>query len=619
MSNTITAFFKGRTGVCESVYQHDYGLVLILDDIDFGTSFDAYFEIMGEDEAIPAVGQNDRVAIPNSCLANSGMVKLHIPVHSGENDSEVEYVVEFKVIGRAKPVDDGTPADQVAITQAIAALQEAKRDIPEDIQSYYDTQIAPNIEGDVNDWLDDHPEATTTVQDHSLTYQKLVSGTLGFVTPQMFGAVGNGIADDTSAINDCLSYASGKALVFIPAGTYLIDGNGTDFYNPPETLGILVKSNTKILLDKGAIIQQKDVATVRSNMISIHNCSNVEICGGQLIGNRDYNHPSDGEWNYGITVTGSTNVFIHDIEISKCWGDGVYIGQPLTAESSGGNYHNSGIVIDNCFIHDVARNGVAVCDAEKWQINNCRFSTISGKAPQSGIDIEVEGDFSPVLSTGEVNNNTFFDCELIIQIWGGDADHIIRGVYGNTRNLLFKNCGKIYVYDCFRTIGADNAEVFVYDSSFSLYPSNGAIIHAYGSKVSSGDNWRDCTIYAYNCIIDLLIYTENSSFYFYNCDIINTISATDKFINTRSSCGEFVMDSCRCIFDAYVNVPLTLNDFSRITVLNCIVEATFEERGSLFDLGSGTTRLMNGNRYAPYANLYFPNASLISGCVNFKY
>ena len=48
----------------------------------------------------------------------------------------------------------------------------------------------------INAWLDAHPEATTTVQDESLTINKLVVGALGYVTPGMFDAVdSNGIAD----------------------------------------------------------------------------------------------------------------------------------------------------------------------------------------------------------------------------------------------------------------------------------------------------------------------------------------------------------------------------------------------------------------------------------------
>ena len=64
----------------------------------------------------------------------------------------------------------------------------------------------------VDNWLDDHPEATTTVQDWSLSYKKLEKGTLGFVTPEMYGAVGDGVADDIIAIRTAIQ--SGKPVYF---------------------------------------------------------------------------------------------------------------------------------------------------------------------------------------------------------------------------------------------------------------------------------------------------------------------------------------------------------------------------------------------------------------------
>lgn len=123
MSNEITAYFKGRAGVSESLYQYDYGMVLNLDGIELPSSFECYFDTTGSDEAIPAIGTDGRVAIPNDCLSRPGDVTLHIPLHSGVNDSQVEYVVKFRVIGRARPVDGGTPEQQTAIEQALALLQ----------------------------------------------------------------------------------------------------------------------------------------------------------------------------------------------------------------------------------------------------------------------------------------------------------------------------------------------------------------------------------------------------------------------------------------------------------------------------------------------------------------
>lgn len=73
----------------------------------------------------------------------------------------------------------------------------------------------------VEDWLDAHPEATTTVPDKSLTINKMVTGTLGYVTPEMYGAVGDGTSDDTSAFSQACN--SGKPVVLTEGKTYKID------------------------------------------------------------------------------------------------------------------------------------------------------------------------------------------------------------------------------------------------------------------------------------------------------------------------------------------------------------------------------------------------------------
>ena len=78
----------------------------------------------------------------------------------------------------------------------------------------------------VTNWLNEHPEATTTVQDGALTELKFsdalkLKAIKDYVTPQMFGALGDGVTDDTKALQDCFKYAyDNKLSVFIPSGTY---------------------------------------------------------------------------------------------------------------------------------------------------------------------------------------------------------------------------------------------------------------------------------------------------------------------------------------------------------------------------------------------------------------
>lgn len=60
-------------------------------------------------------------------------------------------------------------------------------------------------DGAVTKWLDKHPEATTTVQDGAISEKKIEVSFLPwikkeYVTPQMFGAVGDGVTDDSEAL-----------------------------------------------------------------------------------------------------------------------------------------------------------------------------------------------------------------------------------------------------------------------------------------------------------------------------------------------------------------------------------------------------------------------------------
>lgn len=77
----------------------------------------------------------------------------------------------------------------------------------------------------VTSWLNEHPEATTTVQDGSIEEIKINKNFLpyikkDYVTPEMFGAVGDGKTDDTNAVQQAINYSIKNSIDFVGEKNY---------------------------------------------------------------------------------------------------------------------------------------------------------------------------------------------------------------------------------------------------------------------------------------------------------------------------------------------------------------------------------------------------------------
>lgn len=135
-------------------------------------------------------------------------------------------------VGSAVVVDksltiEGAAADSKATGNSIDSL---KNDLNE-LQNGGYVADQQQIGQKVNAWLDEHPEATTTVHDNSLTLDKFTNElklytVKDYVTPQMFGAKADGTTNDSKAIQDAID--SGIS-VFLPKGIYNIGENTLNF------------------------------------------------------------------------------------------------------------------------------------------------------------------------------------------------------------------------------------------------------------------------------------------------------------------------------------------------------------------------------------------------------
>lgn len=142
------------------------------------------------------------------------------------------------------------------------------------------------------------------------------------------------------------------------------------------------KSNTNIVFSgKARLIvagnDQTGYSAIRCNGVF-----NVNIFGANIVGDRDSHIGTTGESGMCISITNSFNLAIHGANLSKAWGDGIYVGGGAGIESA--NIFIDTVTIDNC-----RRNGISIVSCKGAKLNGITSSNHSGvTGTGSGIDLE---------------------------------------------------------------------------------------------------------------------------------------------------------------------------------------------------------------------------------------
>ena len=122
------------------------------------------------------------------------------------------------------------------------------------------------------------------------------------VSVKDFGAVGDGVADDTAAIQAALSAASAGTAVFVPAGTYLIS----------TTLSVASAYVTIIGEGWASVIQQTSVAASKGAIT----CS----ADGLTVTNIKLESPTQtGNENIAINASKTASAAVYDIHVEDVW------------------------------------------------------------------------------------------------------------------------------------------------------------------------------------------------------------------------------------------------------------------------------------------------------------
>lgn len=185
----------------------------------------------------------------------------------------------------------------------------------------------------------------------------------GIITPEMFGAVGDGTTDDTTAIQAALNKAGRIRFT----QTYAVDC----------TVELNPKSNSHLDLTETATIKALDPGGANHQLFVIQDTeAHIRITGGHLQGH----DPSTGIKGIGIFINGANDVIVDSVKITDWSHDAIKVG---------GDTSSNDIRISKCYVNNVERNGMSLSGScQRVIISNCTFDTIAGSAPEDGIDIE---------------------------------------------------------------------------------------------------------------------------------------------------------------------------------------------------------------------------------------
>ena len=291
-----------------------------------------------------------------------------------------------------------------------------------------------------------------------------------------FGAVGDGVTDDSAAIN--AAYESGAGIIIFPAGTYLIKSN------------VYPKSNTHTIAPKAKIIYHKEYAN-----LTITDAHNVTIEGLTIDGNQF-------EWESwqgcGLNIFKSERITITGCEIYNAANSGINIGQVSTDPNEP---INSKILIDNCYIHDIGTadinsfyaygNGIAVVRGKDIVIRNNFIDKIYDIG---GINLEGLLQDNIILDGNRITNLT--GKAPAIKLWAGGIDDLAD--YVIIKNNIISNVfggggdwGAIHIKSAGNSLTIDNNKIYdcqsdgiVVTSAMDLTISNNSIKNSNNARLN---------------------------------------------------------------------------------------------------------------------------------------
>ncbi|EPG9672818.1 phage head-binding domain-containing protein [Citrobacter freundii] len=245
-----------------------------------------------------------------------------IPVYlENEDGSHVQVAQPIIINAGGYPVYNGQIAKFVTVQGHSMAIYDASGSQ----QFYYPNVLKYDPDQFKNTLASHDPAGATLIGLHHGT----VSDAIGYVTPEMFGAAGDGVTDDSVAMRDCWDYAIPRNLNIIGDGAYSI----SQTYEVPEVHTPPVRYDFNMMTIK----LRKVVYTAASGVAFINRSPGCVFEIGELAGTASFTSPDD---TIGFQLMGQGRIpnvihvvhgFASNIKLDSCYTRAIYIGECYNA------------------------------------------------------------------------------------------------------------------------------------------------------------------------------------------------------------------------------------------------------------------------------------------------
>jgi len=248
------------------------------------------------------------------------------------------------------------------------------------------------------------------------------SNNCGIVSVKSFGAIGDGVADDTAALQAALDILGPGVILQLDGLTLKISGP------------VSVYAKTGFVLDGigATIIAENGMPVVQgNNLLFIHESTNFTVCNLIVDGNRATRTPAE-VWSHNIAIHSCQRFIFEQVTSNNAVVDGFYFSLMDTLNFNDTSTYNRDFQMHNCFADNCYRQGASVINAYDFLFMGGAYTNSNGTAPQAGID--VESNDGPTIGNAR---GRFYGCRfegnagygLVLSSVAGAKSHSVDSCY----------------------------------------------------------------------------------------------------------------------------------------------------------------------------------------------